>query len=235
LNQLSFLGTGSFIVRWLLLYFCDFTLLAGVLFLALWLRSDRRGNVAAVYMIGGLGLPWVLFFSLMRNYVALHPFPLVLGAPFLAIASGYILSRIWQFLHREEPTGPRYLLYAMIVVLPLLVLYPVFTTVQQAKTPFGAAEFQDFSDVIRDNTSPDSVTLSPSESAVPIYYSDRHIVRGIETPELLHLAIPQARVDFPGSRLFFALQDKDRPPFYKALPGFVVVARQGDSTLYSVP
>ena len=235
LNQLSFLGTGAFITRWLLLYFCDFTLLSGFLFLGLWLRSNRRDNVAAVYLIGGLGLPWVIFFALMRNYVAVHPFPLVLGAPFLAIASGYILGRIWEFLDREEHAGPRYLLYVMIVVLPLLVLYPAATTAQNAKTPFGAAEFQDLSDVIRDNTSPDSVTLSPSESAVPIYYSERHVVRGIETPELLRLAIPQARVDFPASRLFFALQDKDRPAFYKALPGFVVVARQGDSTLYSVP
>lgn len=235
LNQLSLLRTGSFLARSIFLYFCDFALLSGFLFLALWLRSNRRNNDAAVYVIGGLGLPWVVFFALMRNYVALHPFPLVLGAPFLAIASGYILGRIWEFLDREEPSGPRYLLYVMIVVLPLLVLYPAVTTVQYANIPYGAAEFQDLSDLIRDNTSPDSVTLSPSESAVPIYYSDRHIVRGIETPELLHLAIPQARVDFPGSRLFFALQDKDRPPFYKALPGFVVVARQGDSTVYSVP
>jgi hypothetical protein len=235
LSQLSFLRTGSFIARWVFLYFCDFALLSGFLFLALWLLSNRRGNDAAVYMIGGLGLPWMIFFALMRNYVAIHPFPLVLGAPFLAIASGYILARIWEFLDAQEPTGHRHLLYVMILVLPLLILYPLVITVQHAKIPYEAAEFQDLSELIRNNTSPDAVTLSPSESAVPVYYSDRHVVRGIETPELLHLAVPQARVDFPASRLFFALQDKDRQAFFRALPGFVVVARQGDSTLYSIP
>jgi Dolichyl-phosphate-mannose-protein mannosyltransferase len=235
LNQLSFLATGSNIVRWILLNFCDFVILSGFLFLALWFRSNRRQNDAAVYIIGGLGLPWVIFYALMRNYVAIHPFALVLGAPFLAIASGYVLSRVWEFFRAEDHDNRRYVLYVMIVVLPLLVLYPVVATVQHSKIPYGTPEFQDLSDVIRNNTSPEAVTLSPSESAVPVYYSDRHFVRGIETPELLHLAVPQARIDFPTSRLFFALQDKDRPAFYRALPGFVVVARQGDSTLYSIP
>ncbi len=144
--------------------------------------------------------------SLLRPDAKLRrpSFPLVFGAPSLAIASGYILSRIWKLLDAEQATGHRYLLYIMIGVLPMLVLYPFATAVQHAKTPYGAAEFQDLSYLIRDNTSPDSVTLSTSESAVPIYYSDRRIVRGIETPDLLHLVIPQARVDFPGSRLFFA-------------------------------
>jgi 4-amino-4-deoxy-L-arabinose transferase-like glycosyltransferase len=235
LNQLSFLGTGSNIVRWVFLSFGDFTLLSGFLFLALWLRSDRRRNDAAVYMIGGLGLPWVLFFALMRNYVAIHPFPLVLGVPFLAIASGFILGRIWEFLSAEESDNHRYLLYVLVVVLPLLVLYPLVTAAQHAKVPYGPPEFEQLSNVIRNNTPENAVTLSPSESAVPVYYSERHVVRGIETPELLRMAIPQARADFPGSPLFFALQDADRPAFYRALPGFVVVARQGDSTLYSIP
>ncbi len=235
LNQLSFLGTGSHIVQWIVMSFGEFTLLSGFLFLALWLRSDRRENDAAVYLIGGLSLPWVLFFVLMRNYVAIHSFPLVLAAPFLAIASGYVLGRIWEWLSAEDRSSRRYLLYVMTVALPLLVLYPLLTTVQNARIPYAPPEFQQLSEIIRNNTPANAITLSPTESAVPIYYSERHVVRGIETPELLHLAIPQARTDFPGSPLFFALQDADRPAFFRALPGFVVVARQGNSTLYSIP
>jgi 4-amino-4-deoxy-L-arabinose transferase-like glycosyltransferase len=234
-NQLSFLGTCSHILRWIFQDFDTFSLLAAFLFLAFWLESNRRQNDSAAYIIGGLCLPWLLFYVLMRNYVAIHPFALVLGTPFLAISSGFVLDRIWEFLNTDGRNDRRYLLRVMIVVLPLLILYPLLTNVRDAKRPYEPPKFQDLSAIIQNNTPPNAVTLSAAESAVPIYYSDRHVVRGIESPELLHLAIPQARAAFPGSPLFFALQDVDRPAFANALPNFVVVARQGDSTLYAVP
>jgi hypothetical protein len=237
LNQLSFLGTYSHILRWIFQDFDTFVLLAAFLFLAFWLQSSRRQNVAAVYIIGGLCLPWLLFYILMRNYVAIHPFALVLGAPFLAIAGGFVLDRIWELLNTTDTTrsGRNYLLQVMIVVLPLLTLYPLLVNVRDAKIPYEPPQFQTLSALIQNNTPPNAVTLSATESAVPIYYSNRHIVRGIETPNLLHLAIPQARTDFPGSPLFFAVQDIDRPAFSDTLQQFAIVAKQGDSTLYTIP
>jgi hypothetical protein len=123
----------------------------------------------------------------------------------------------------------------MVVVLPLLTVYPLFMAVRNARIPYEPPHFQDLSAIIQRNTPPNAVTLSTAQSAVPIYYSDRHIVRGIETPELLHLAIPQARADFPGSPIFFAVQDIDRPPFADTLQQFTIVAKSGDSTLYTIP
>jgi len=237
LNQLSFLGTYSHILRWIFQDFDTFVLLAAFLFLAFWLQSNRRKNDAAVYIMGGLCLPWLLFYILMRNYVAIHPFALVLGAPFLAIASGFVLDRIWELLNTADAAGSgrNYLLQVMIVILPLLTLYPLLVNIRDAKIPSDVPQFHDLSALIQRNTPPNAVTLSATESAVPIYYSNRHIVRGIETPDLLRLAIPQARADFPGSPLFFAVQDIDRPAFSDTLQQFSVVAKQGDSTLYTIP
>jgi hypothetical protein len=59
-------------------------------------------------------------------------------------------------------------------------------------------------------------------------------VRGIETPELLQAAITQARSDFPGSPLFFALLDVDQAAFASTLPELTFVARQGDSAIYMI-
>jgi 4-amino-4-deoxy-L-arabinose transferase-like glycosyltransferase len=73
LNQISFLGTCSHILRWIVQDFDTFVLLAAFLFLAFWLQSNRRQNVAAVYVMGGLCIPWLLFYALLRNYVAIHP------------------------------------------------------------------------------------------------------------------------------------------------------------------
>ena len=176
----------------------------------------------------------------MRNYVSIHPFALVLGAPFLAIASGFVLDLIWDRLHAATvaDNDRRHLLRVMVVIFPLLILYPLGMAVRNAKIPFEAPKFQDLSPLIQHNTPPNSVTLASAESAVPIYYSDRHIVRGIATPDLLRIAIPQARAAFPGSPLFFAIQDVpeiDRASFISILQQFKPIAHQGDSTIYAIP
>jgi hypothetical protein len=237
---LSFIGTYSQALRWIFEGFGTFTLLAAFLFLAFWLQSNRRHNAPAVYILGGLGLPWLLFFAVMRNYVSIHPFALVLGAPFLAITSGFVLDLIWDRLHAATvaDNGRRHLLRVMVVILPLLIFYPLGMAVRNAKIPFEAPQFQDLSPLIQHNTPPNAVTLATAESAVPIYYSDRHIVRGIATPDLLQLAIPQARAAFPGSPLFFAIRvepDLDPATFATMLQQFKPIAHQGDSTLYAIP
>jgi hypothetical protein len=176
----------------------------------------------------------------MRNYVSIHPFALVLGAPFLAITSGYVLDRIWDRLHTATiaDNNRRHLLRVMLVIFPLLTLYPLFMAVRNARIPYEPPQYQDLSVIVQHNTPPNAVALSSAQSAVPIYYSDRHIVRGIVTPDLLRLAIPQARAAFPGSPLFFAIQDIpdiDRASFTDTLKQFAPVAHQGDSTLYAIP
>jgi hypothetical protein len=235
--QLSFFGAYSHTLRLLFQNFDSFTLLAASLFFALWLQSDRRGNAAAVYVLGGLCFPWLLFFVLMRNYVSLHSFALVLGAPFLAIAGGFVLDRIWDFLNTNPSriAGGRHVLRCLTVVLPLITLYPLLMAVRDARLPFEHAQYQDLSAVIRHNTPPNSVTLSPALSAVPIYYSDRHVVRGIITSDLLRLALPQARAAFPNSLLFFAVQEQDRTYVADILPQLIPIAHQGDSTIYAIP
>ena len=237
LSQLSFFGTYSHAVRLLFQNFDDFALLAAFLFAALWLQSDRRNNVAAVYVLGGLCFPWLLFYVLMRNYVSLHSFALVLGAPFVAIASGFVLDRIWDFLSTNpgRSAGRRYVLHCLTIILPLISLYPLLMAVRDAKLPFEPAQYHDLSAIIQHNTPPNSVTLSPAFSAVPIYYSDRHIVRGILTSGLLRQAIPQARAAFPNTPLFFAVQQQDRKYVSDILPQLTPIAHQGDSTLYAIP
>jgi 4-amino-4-deoxy-L-arabinose transferase-like glycosyltransferase len=235
--QLSFFGAYSHALRLLFQNFDSFTLLTASLFFALWLQSERRRNAAAVYVLGGLCFPWLLFFVLMRNYVSLHAFALVLGAPFLAIAGGFVLDRIWDFFTTNPGpiAGGRHLLRCLTIVLPLITLYPLLMAVRDAKLPFEPAQYQDLSAIVAHNTPPNGVTLSPALSAVPIYYSDRHIVRGIMTSDLLRLAIPEARAAFPNSPLFFAVQEQDRAYVSDILPQLTPIAHQGDSTIYAVP
>ncbi len=92
----------------------------------------------------------------MRNYVSIHPFALVLGAPFLAITSGFVLDRIWDRLHSATvaDNNRRHLLRVMVVIFPLLILYPLFMAVRNAKIPFELPQYQDLSVIIQRNTRP---------------------------------------------------------------------------------
>jgi hypothetical protein len=59
-------------------------------------------------------------------------------------------------------------------------------------------EFESLSTIIRDRT-PGAVVLTPAESLVPVYYSQRHVIRGINSDAWHTWAIPQARKEFPGA------------------------------------
>jgi 4-amino-4-deoxy-L-arabinose transferase-like glycosyltransferase len=230
--QLSAFGSYSHALRFVDHYFNGLTLLAAPVFLALWLQTrDKRHDAPMVYLLGGFFFPGLLWFVLMRNYVSIHPFALVLFAPFVAIASGFVLEQLWTSLNSLDR---RPLLWVMLLILPALVLYPFAMYVIDAQVPFEAAQFQSLSPLIEHSTPPNAVVLSPVESAVPIYYSNRHIVRGIQNDYWLQIAITKARVSFPGSPLYLALQDSDSSDFPKYLPQLKAIAHQGDSTIYAL-
>jgi 4-amino-4-deoxy-L-arabinose transferase-like glycosyltransferase len=228
---LSLVGSYSHAVRFVYQYFNVLTLLAVPVFLALCVQAGKRRHAPTLYLVGGLLFPGLLWYALMRNYVAVHPFVLVLFAPIVALASGFVLNWLWTALNTRNQQP---LLWVMLLILPALVLYPLGMYVVDAHVPFEAAQFQSLSPLIAHNTPPNAVVLSPAESAVPIYYSNRHIVRGIENDDWLRVAIPQAYADFPGSPLYLAIQDPDQSQFPQSLPSLKLVARLGDSTLYSL-
>lgn len=226
---LSIVGTYSHALRFVYQYFSGLTLLAVPVFLALCYQAGKRRHAPTIYLLGGLLFPGLLWYALMRNYVAIHPFVLVLFAPFVALASGFVLDWLWTILNTRDQQP---LLGVTLLLLPALVLYPLAMYVVEAHVPFEQAQFQSFSPLIKDNTPPNAVILSPVESAVPIYYSDRHIVRGIENDSWLRIAITQAHADFPGNPLYLAIQDSNRLSFPQSLPQLREIAHQSDSTIY---
>ena len=214
----------------LLRYFGPFVLLGGCLFLAFWRRPSLRRDEKRLLVIGGLCFPWILWAVVMRQYMGIHAFTLVLAAPFLAFATGLTVDEVFGYLlHRREW---RAALWVLALVLPLLVFHSALQAAIHVKDRFTKPEFHDFSALIRREAPPNAVVLSPEQFSVPVYYSKRHIVRGIDSVPLLQQAIGQAHAAFPGSPLYLAVKTGDEGGLGPALAKMTPAASLGDSAIY---
>jgi hypothetical protein len=216
----------------LLRNFSPFVLLAGCLFLGFWWQPALRRNHKALLIVGGLCFPWVLWAIVMRQYMAIHDFTLVLAAPFLALATAFILNEALEWLNRR---GPRGALWVLAIVLPLLVFHSAFQAAVHAKARFTKPEFGDLSMLIQSNTPPNAIVLSPEQFSVPVYYSKRHIVRGIDSLPILKQATAQAHAAFPGSPLYLAIRTDGQSTLDPTAAGLVAVTTLGDARLYQLP
>jgi len=213
-------------------FFSSIVLVAALLFVAIWWRNGKRADQPATWVLGGLLLPTVVWYVAMRNYVAIHSFPLVLAAPFVAIAAGFVLDRLWTRYSASPADKP--ILWTLLIGVPLIVIQPLLIqyrdSLVQPKT-----EFENLSAIIHDGTPQGAVVLTSAESLVPVYYGQRHIIRGINSDAWLAWSIPQARKEFPDSPLYFATRSEDATKLASGLKLLLVQERQlGDSTLYRV-
>ncbi|HEV2273704.1 MAG TPA: glycosyltransferase family 39 protein, partial [Acidobacteriaceae bacterium] len=217
----------------LLRLFHPFLLLAGCLFVAFWWQPAFRREGKRLLVIGGLAFPWILWAIVMRQYVGIHEFTLVLAAPFLALATGVMLEEILlKLLHRREWAAA---LWVMTIVLPMLVFHNALQAAIHVKEQFTKPQYRDFSALVERETPPNAIVLSPEQFSVPVYYSKRHIVRGIDSPQVLRQAAAQAHAAFPGSPLYLAVKTDLPNGLGAVLASITPVATLGDSAVYRLP
>jgi len=212
-------------------FFPSVVLVATLIFIAIWWGNGKRADQPATWALGGLLLPTVIWFVAMRNYVAIHSFPLVLAAPFVAIAAGFILDRLWTRFSASPTDKP--LLWTLRIGVPLIAIQPLLIQYRDSMV-LPKPQFESLSAIIHDGTPSGAVVLTSAESLVPVYYGQRHMIRGIKTDQWLAWSIPQARKEFPGSPLYFATRAEDATKLGSALTLLVQERQFGDSTLYRV-
>lgn len=235
-TQLSLFSAFTKIWQNIFSFLGPFALVASCIVFAIWFKNmrlrERHPDRSIVLLLFGFGLPWIAWYVVMRNYVAIHSYVLVMATPFVAIASAIVLDAIWNFLSaspREKPV-----LWLMATIFPALLISPLIVNIAFAHQSFEPPKFSDLSPLIEHNTPPNAVVLSPIQSLVPTYYSRRHIVRGIQSDLSLQLSIVEAHAGFQGSPLFLAMLDSDKKCFPATLPHLKVVAEQGDAVVYEL-
>jgi hypothetical protein len=59
---------------------------------------------------------------------------------------------------------------------------------------------------------------------VPVYYSDRHVIRGVVNDALVDHVMPRVRDLFPGAPIYLAIEPGQRRDFRRALRRNPIVA-----------
>ena len=161
-----------------------------------------RGSELVLY---GTGMPWLLWCVLMPNHAAAHDIEMLLAAPVASMALAWFAVGVATKLGGR----PRLKLASGIVFAAALVSQPwVFGTEPPFESP---PQMLGFAARIRSATDTDAIVLSPLISTIPLYYSERHIIRCISDLTTAQSLIPALRKEFPRARFYWATPLESHP------------------------
>ncbi len=147
----------------------------------------------AAFLAASLSTPWLVWCIAMRNHMARHQFEFVIAAPFVALALAWMASA------RSKYPGLKIALLAALAGLQIVALPK-----PSMGDGYDPAALIRYARGIREFTEPNSIVIAPLVSAVPLYYSERHIVRGVTSSDLAALELPILRREFPASPIYIA-------------------------------
>jgi hypothetical protein len=152
--------------------------------------------VRAIVPLAGPWLGWCVF---MHNHTAQHHFEFLIAAPAVALALAWLATRGPQ---GRQATVQAAVFATQACVQAVVLPHPVISD------GYDPTRLVEYGRSIKALTPEGSVVLAPLVSSVPLYYSERHIVRGIESPQAAMAALPGLRSDYPGAQVYLAI-----PPF----------------------
>ncbi len=165
------------------------------------LLATRPGN--GTLLVSVLAAPWALWTVLMRSHIVIHHFELLIAAPLAALALAWVATAQLR-MELSKRAVIKTSVFAGLAAIQLIVL-PHPTKITEDYSPERLIRF---SRAIRDATGSGAVVMTPSVSAISIYYSERHIIRGVGDSDALRNELPRVRREFPGARIYLAI-----PPF----------------------
>lgn len=198
--------------------------------------SRTPGTRRLALLAGGLFGPWILWILAMPYHAVFHEYELMLVAPFAAAAIGIGLAALIDHVE-SAPHGSRARSLAWVgyVVVPAALLGTAIqlwrTDVIRPAPPTGMVEY---ATDIEQATGENAVVLSTQNSMVPVYYSRRHVIRGITGDAQLARARASLRGVFPGCPLYLALRPDDARRFPEALRTCPLVRRTDRLVLLSL-
>lgn len=206
-------------------------------------------NGASTVFAGLLG-PWFIWYGTMWNHVGVHKFEMLLAAPGTAVAMAYGATSILNTLQtRAERTFWR--ATSIVVIVPVLCLVPLASKVRHyvmrdpSRKYFGflpaikrnpslfAPDWNvRYANLVHDSTPPGAIVFTPLQSAVPVFYSGRHVVRNVENDADLTQTLQLAQLAFPGAPFFLALPAGETSSFSQSIARSDLVGQTQEGAVY---
>jgi hypothetical protein len=191
-------------------------IVAQVFVIARWVRRSRQQRTSATAPVAALFSLWSIWTVVFWFHLYIHDCEFFIAAPAAALSVAY-LAKVTA-INLQGAWTSRHVTAALLCL--LLLLFPVArliradwrTHMDPALTePAPTSDLVVFGEQIRRATPVGSVVLMKERSAVPLFYSQRHLVQGISgQEELVHVAGTLAR-QFQGCSFFLALKpDQER-------------------------
>jgi hypothetical protein len=135
----------------------------------------------------------------------MHDYEALIIAPLAAFSIARLIER---GLNTPSRGGAYEKLVAWAIVIPAFVVYPMAAAVFFPSKPAPAdVAMVEFGRDLRRLTPLNSVILTPEHNMVPVYYSNRRIVRCVESVARLKAVMAALPVAFPPQTpVFFAVQ-----------------------------
>jgi hypothetical protein len=164
--------------------------------------------------------------------MAQHEYEVALAAPLFAAAVGLVVASV-----QRAPVSllPRRALHIVLgIVLPAVLVLPMIPAARQAGPQPSTRELVAYAREIAGATPPGSVVLAPSASMVPVYYSERHVIRGVTSDRLVERMDAALDQVFPGAPVFLALEPPESRVFTQSLARHPIVHESPHLVLLSL-
>ena len=181
-----------------------------------------RRPANGVLVVYGLAAPWILWTVVMRTHTAFHNFELLIAAPLAALALAWVAA---AGLRSRGSTSAALKAVAVVVVATLWTLLP---------RPIAGGDRNSDDQIryaldVREATGADAIVVAATLSAVPLYYSERHIIRGIANDGVLAEELQDIRREFPASPLYLAIPPSLARDFAGTLSRAAVIRSTADA------
>lgn len=195
--------------------------------LLIWAWNKRKTRPDVFSFVGGLLGIAAVWVALFPNHVFIHDYQDLIAAPVVCVGIGLALKVGFERLSG----APGWL---FILILPLILIIPLAGHTVNGFRKQEPAKILEYAKEIEGSTTPSSVVLSPLLTMVPVYYSHRHIIRGVGDDEALRLVAPEARAAFPGSDIYVGIPPESLGRFSCASSQFPLVRRTKNLILLKV-
>lgn len=202
-----------------------------------WKHRHGIAHGSTPLLFAGVFSPWLLWFTIMSEHAVIHDCTMQLAVPAAAVAFAVAATRFTSASFRTARTWMQYAKSWLVwIAVPVGMLVPLLLSINERRQHLLFWDDRKFDHAldIKKFTEPEAVVMEPSPSMVPVYYSKRHLIRGVLDDRLVEQVAEHLPVIFPGSPVYLALDPDDLDVFLHSMERYRLIKRTNNVLLLAI-